>query len=254
MIYGLYLSASGVLTSSYRQDVIANNLANAQTVGFKRSLALVQQRRTEAQSLGKPAASHPMLEAIGGGLLLAPTYVDHSQGALEQTHNNLDLAIHGRGFFAIKAADRTFLTRNGQFMVDRQGYLILADGSGHRVLDREGKEIWLNGVAQSQITVSADGTLSADGQVIAQIGVFDVPDPSLLTQRGGTLLSYPDTKGLKPASATVQSGFVEQSNVEPTTELVQLISAQRQFEANVSMIRYQDQTLGKLVNEVGKIG
>jgi len=131
VIYGLYLSATGVLTNSYRQDVIANNLANAQTVGFKRSLALFQQRRTEAQSPDAADLSDqtdPLLEHIGGGLLLAPTAIDHSQGTLEQTGQNLDLAIHGDGFFAVQDGKQTRLTRDGRFLVDSDGHLILGDG------------------------------------------------------------------------------------------------------------------------------
>src|ERR1043165_5413396 len=122
MNYGLYLSATGVLTNSHRQDVIANNLANSETVGFKRNLALFQQRRTEADSQGAAGLSDqtdPLLEKIGGGLLLSPTYVDHSQGTLEQTGQNLDVAIHGDGFFAVQDGKQTRLTRDGRFLVDQ---------------------------------------------------------------------------------------------------------------------------------------
>jgi flagellar basal-body rod protein FlgF len=253
MIYGLYLSATGVMTNSYRQDVIANNLANAQTVGFKRNLALLQQRRTEAQSSGELEKSDPMLESIGGGLLLAPTAVDRSEGALELTNGNLDVAIHGSGYFTVQDGNDVRLTRNGQFMTDREGTLILADGSGHQVLDAQGKPIQLKDVPASQMSIDKDGTISANGQIVAKLGLVDVPSEGLLTQRGGTLMSYPDMKSLTPASGTLQSGFVEQSNVDPTTELTQLINAQRQLEANANMIRMQDQTLAEAVTDVGKI-
>jgi flagellar basal-body rod protein FlgG len=254
MNYGLYLSATGVLTNSFRQDVIANNLANAQTVGFKRSLALFQQRRTEAQQLGDMQMSNPLLEGIGGGTLLAPTFVDHSQGTLEQTQSNLDVAINGRGYFAVRQGKDTLLTRNGRFMVDRDGYLTLADGTGHRVLDADRNTIPLGGVPQSHITIGPDGSISVQGNLVARLAMLDVPDDMLLNQRGQTLLSYPDLKKLVPATGTLQSGFIEESNVDPMAELTQLINTQRQLEANANMIRYQDQTLGKLVNEVGKIG
>ena len=81
-----------------------------------------------------------------------------------------------------------------------------------------------------------------------------MPQPQQLVKHGGTLLSYPTPKSLLPAGGTLRSGFIERSNVDPTIELTQLMDAQRQLEANANMIRYQDQTLGKLVNEVGKIG
>src|SRR6185503_17635483 len=95
MIYGLYLSASGVLTNSYRQDVIANNLANSETVGFKRSLALFKQRRTEASETGQTGLTDPRLEPLGGGMSALPTMIDHSQGSLEQSDGNLNVAING---------------------------------------------------------------------------------------------------------------------------------------------------------------
>jgi flagellar basal body rod protein FlgG len=259
MIYGLYLSATGVLTNSYRQDVIANNLANAETVGFKRSLALFRERRTEAQQMGQTTSTNKLLEPIGGGTLLAPTYVDHSQGHLEDTNNTLDAAILGRGYFAVQTGsgpDGMRLTRNGQFMTDRAGNLILSDGSGHKVLDFQGKTINLGNIPADRLSIRPDGTICANEQPVAKLALLDVPDETLLRSQGSTLLSYPGNISALPTArdATVQNKFIEGSNVDPMSELTQLINAQRQLEANANMIRYQDQSLGKLVNEVGKIG
>jgi len=88
---------------------------------------------------------------------------------------------------------------------------------------------------------------------VARVGVFDVPDRSQLKQQGGSMLSYPDTNQLRTASGRLHSEVVERSNVDPTTELTELMDAQRQLEANANMIRYQDSTLQRLVNDVGKI-
>src|SRR5450432_1669628 len=211
MIYGLYLSATGVLTNSHRQDVIANNLANAETVGFKRSLALFQQRRTEAQDSGKFGETNSTLDKIGGGLLLAPTAVDQTQGTPEPSGNNLDVAILGSGYFTVQSGDQTRLTRDGQFMTDRAGWLTLADGSGNRVLDEKGKPIAIKDVPSSQVSIDKDGTITAAGQAVARIGMVDVPDKTQLVQQGGTLMSYPDMKQLTAASGTMQSGFIERS-------------------------------------------
>ena len=101
MIYGLYLSAAGVVSSSYRQDVIANNLANSETVGFKRDLPLFQERLTEAQQRRGGSHSDPLMEGLGGGLLASPTLVDNRAGDLEHTGAPLDVAIQGDGFFAV---------------------------------------------------------------------------------------------------------------------------------------------------------
>jgi flagellar basal body rod protein FlgG len=253
MIYGLYLSATGVMTSSYRQDVIANNLANSETVGFKRDLALFQQRRTEAQERGAgPGWTAPGLERLGGGALVSPTQVDASQGELEPTGNPLDVGIMGSGYFAVKDHDQTRLTRAGNFMVDRTGKLVLANGQGQPVLDVKGKPIQLAQSARTEI--GSDGTITQDGQAVARLGVFNVPDRLKLVKQGGGLLAYSEPDKLTASTATLQSKFVERSNVDPATELANLMEAQRQLEANANMIRYQDQTLGRLVNDVGKIG
>jgi flagellar basal body rod protein FlgG len=256
--YGLYLSATGVLANSHRQDVIANNIANAETHGFKRDVTTFQQRLTEAQMMaGGHGRTNPLLENIGGGFLVSPTGVDHTQGELETTSNNLDAAIMGNGYFAVQDGKETRLTRNGAFSIDRTGYLVMADNPNLKVLDRDQKPIQLDGRYRSTISLGAFGEITQNGQAAGQIGMFDVADPSKLAKRGGNLLANTDDtaagKQLLRAKATLRSEFLERSNVDPAIELTQLMDAQRQLEANANMIRYQDATLGRLVNDVGKI-
>src|SRR5438045_836620 len=152
MIYGLYLSAAGVLTSSYRQDVIANNLANSETVGFKKDLPLFRQRLTEAQQRRLPqggagggpgGATNALLEPLGGGLLAHPTVIDTSQGDLEPSGSALDVAIEGSGYFAVDDGGETRLTRAGQFALDREGNLILSNEKGQQILDNQQRPIKL---------------------------------------------------------------------------------------------------------------
>src|SRR5256714_3183439 len=121
MIYGLYLSATGVVTNSYRQDVIANNLANAETVGFKKDLASFVERRTAAAERGLGSgSSDPMMEHLTGGLWTLPTTVDVSQGELEATGHNLDCAVVSKGYFlAQDGKGQQNLTRDGRFAIDR---------------------------------------------------------------------------------------------------------------------------------------
>ena len=255
MNYGLYLSATGVLTNIYRQDVIANNLANVETVGFKRNIASFQQRLTEAQQRGSPQFTDPRLDQIGGGLFCSPTTLDASQGELEHTSNQLDVAIMGKGYFAVQDGGKTELTRDGRFMLDDTGNLILSNASASRVLNPAGEPISLPGYVASAVEIGKDGTITAHGKAIGRLGVFDIPDSSQLVQEGGNLLSYPDlTKKMTPIDPNLRNGFVERSNVDPATELTTLMEAQRQLEANANMIRYQDQTMGRCVNDVGKIG
>lgn len=255
MIYGLYLSATGVMTSSYRQDVISNNLANAETVGFKKDLALFRQRLTEAeQRRAAPfqSGTNPLLEPIGGGHLAHPTLVDISQGELEPTGSPLDVAIEGRGYFAVDDNGKISLTRNGQFAVDEQGHLILSNADGQKVLDDRRRPIPI--APGGNVWVGKDGTITQNDQAVARLGVFDVADKTQLRKDGGTLLSYSNQELTPVAAPTLHNQSLERANVDPATELAALMDTQRHLEANANMIRYQDQTLAKLVNEVGKIG
>lgn len=253
MIYGLYLSATGVMANSYRQDVIANNLANSESVGFKRNLALFQERRTEARTRGLGAsATDPMLERLGGGLLVSPTAVDTSQGELEQTGNPLDVAIQGEGYLMVDDNGRRRLTRDGRMMIDRTGHLVLANGEGRQVLDGAGKPIVLQLSARTEI--AEDGQITQDGVPTGRLGVYQPVNPGRLRNEAGNLLAVTDGQTPRAITPMVRSGFVERANVEPSTELVQLMETQRQLEANANMIRYQDQTLSRLVNDVGRIG
>jgi flagellar basal-body rod protein FlgG len=252
MLYGLYLSATGVMANSYRQDVISNNLANAETVGFKKDLAMFRQRPTAAEeSPGKSGWSNPLLEGIGGGTYAEPTVVDTSEGSLERTGNKLDAAIQGSGFFTVDDHGQTRLTRNGQFMIDNNGMLVTS--SGKQVLDTQGNPIKLDGKLQSATNIAQDGTISQDGTVAAKLGVVDVPNPGKLKNEGGTLFSYPNTGDFTPSSSVVHGETIENANVDSATELTQLMDTQRQLEANANMIHYQDSTLDKLINTVGKI-
>jgi len=257
MNYGMYLSATGIRASSYRQDVIANNLANAETVGFKRNHAAFHERLNEAMERNEPMSQDKLFAPMSGGLLASPTQIDFSQGTIDQTGNNLDLAIQGQGFFAVQSEKGTKVTRSGQFMLDREGYLITSNETADKVLDPKGKTIQLGGYRASQLSIGTDGTVhdSASRAVINQVGLFDVTDRNQLMKSPGNVFTAENLDAsLKPATeARVRSGYIEGSNVDPTHELTQLMDAQRQLEANANMIRYQDQAMGKLVNEVGKI-
>jgi flagellar basal-body rod protein FlgG len=252
MIYGLYLSATGVLTNSYRQDVISNNLANSETVGYKKNIALFQERLTEVQAQRNPSASSSLLENIGGGTLCAPTEIDTTQGELETTGNKLDVAITGDGYFGVQDANGIKLTRNGSFSLDRKGNLILSN-TGNMVLDQDRKPITLDPTQRSLIELGSDGQMTVAGKQVAKLGLFSVPDRQQLIKQGGTLMSYSDPNKITPSKATVVGGALERANVDPATELTTLMDAQRQLEANANMIRYQDTTLNRLVNDVGKV-
>jgi flagellar basal-body rod protein FlgF len=253
MIYGLYLSAAGVMTNAYRQDVISNNLANAETIGFKRNLAGFQQRRTEAEERGDESGTNALLENIGGGVFASPTRVDLSQGELETSSNNLDVALEGSGYFSVRDHDATRLTRDGRFMINRDRQLIMANGVGQQVLSDKGDPIVLpEGASAGNTVIGKAGEVITNGQYVSRIGVQDAADPSKLRKLGGNLISA-DGTDLQPSAAVVHGGALERANVEPATELVELMDTQRQLEANANMIRIQDSSLQHAANEVGKI-
>jgi flagellar basal-body rod protein FlgG len=249
MIYGLYLSATGIAANSYKQDVIANNLANSETAGFKRDVASFRQRLTAAQE-GRAAGSwsDSILEGLGGGMFAMPSRIDFSPGSMQETGSPLDVAIGGEGFFAVRENGQTMLTRDGRFIVNRDGQLVLH--SGQPVLDAAGQPITL--LPGAPASIDADGEISQNGQPIARLALLDVEDRSALTKAGGSLLN-PGDSPLRPVPGHFRSGFVEQSNVDPATEMAEMMDAQRRLEANASMIQMQDATLARLVNDVGKI-
>ena len=257
MNYGMYLSATGIRASSYRQDVLANNVANSETVGFKRNHAAFHERLNAAMERGEPLSQDRMFDPMTGGLLASPTQVDFSQGTLDQTGNPLDLAIQGQGFFAVRGGNETSLTRAGRFMIDSEGFLITATDSAEKVLDPKGRPVSLAGYRASELSMGADGTIydANSRAVISRVGLFDVADRSQLVKNGGNAFTSANLEAsLVPAAdAKLRAGYVEGSNVDPTHELTQLMEAQRELEANANMIRYQDQAMSKLVNEVGKI-
>ncbi len=250
MLYGLYLSATGVVTNSYRQDVIANNIANSETIGFKRDLALLQERPTAAQEFGE-SVPDSIIGNMTGGMMAVPTQVDTSQGDLQPTGNPLDVAIQGNGYFAVNANGKFRLTRNGQFVMDHAGRLALFDDNGPDVLDNKQTPIYLSPGAP--VLISEDGTITQKGEVVAKIGLFDVPNSTDLKKEGNTLMSVQQGAQVSTASAKFHTSFLERSNVDPATELTALMDAQRQLEANANMIQTQDETLSKLVSDVGKI-
>jgi flagellar basal body rod protein FlgG len=252
MIYGLYLSASGILANSYNVDVLANNLANSESVGFKRDMTLFRQRLTAAQESHKAGDwSDPLLEKMGGGLSVNPSAIDTSQGELESTGNPLDLGIDGKGYFAVQDATGTHLTRDGRFMVNPSGELVMSNSRASKVLDNQQRPIVLT--AGQLATISADGKISQEGSTVGTVGLFDVPDSQNLTKDGADELNYPNIAGLQAAAGAIRSQTIERANIDPTTELAQMMEAQRDLEANANMIHYQDETLQSLVQDVGKI-
>lgn len=258
MNYGMYLAASGVLTNLYRQDVIANNLANVNTPGFKADMVFQEARLPER--LEDPAAGvdpQLLLEQLGGGTLSAPTYISQTQGSLEQSSNPLDLAIQGDGYFMLEGdaenpADSFRLTRDGRFTLNTQGELVHAT-SGRRVLDEDGRPIELD-PAQA-VHVDAAGHLLQGGAVVARLNLVQPDDPAALTKTGGNLfrVANDNLELLEPATGTVQQGFIENSSVDAIMTLNEMMGAAKSAQASARMMQYHDHILGQAIGTFGRV-
>ena len=258
MNYGLYLSASGVLTNMYRQDVYANNLANVKTVGFKRDLAEIRQRDPEVveDQLGA-RFSHRLLDRLGGGAMAARSRVSSEPGALENTAGELDLALPGaNAFFAVGTTDaageqHATLTRDGRLTRDAEGFLVTIAG-GNRVLDDKDKPIQLP--ATGKVHVDDAGNMTVGDSQVAKIQVASVDDPTRLIKHGQGLFRWrgagdPRSPAEEP---NVKQGFVEASGVDPIKALMQLIGATKATTGNANMIRYHDLLMDRAVNVLGR--
>ena len=255
MIYGMYRSAAGIMTSSHRQDVIANNLANTDTNGFRRNLASFRERPMAADELpGGAARSNPFYTNLGGGTLVMPTQTDLSPGAFELTSNRTDVALSGRGMLVVERNGQQFLTRNGAMLINSQGNLVLANDPSARVLNNRLRPIRLPVGSATDLNVASDGSLAVGGRIVTRLAVKELRPGGTVTKQQGTLLEAGNVATLPDSrTTTVVQGMVEMSNVEPTSELTAMIEAQRALEANANILRMQDATLQRLVNEVGKI-
>jgi len=253
MVYGIYQSAGGLLVNQYRMEVLANNLANADTVGFKQDLTVVRERRAEAAArMAVFGASDPRLAAMTGGSLVAPTVTSFEQGPLEATGNPLDVALVGDGFFRVQAGGQERYTRAGQFMVNESGELVTTAGF-HKVLDDSGSPIVVPANARGRLRIDAGGQVMSGNVLLGKLGIVDFADKSLLRKTGGNLLESLGAKPLTTAEAALQTRAVEKSTVDPTQGLVSMIEVNRAYQMNATMVGLADSTLGRAVNDIGRI-
>lgn len=255
MNYGLYLSASGVLTNMHRQDVASANLANSGTVGFKRSMAALAHRAPESQQAADGTLSDKLLDRLGGGVFVAPTQVDLEPGRLEPTGNDFDLGIDGRGFFVVRDNDgsnvKNMLTRDGRLTLSPDGHLVTTAG-GHQLLDRSGQPITLD-VAE-QINVDQHGRIHQGGSVVGELHLIDPPQDQI-RHAGLGLYETSDSvlKNADQSQAVVRQGHVEQSNVDTIREMLDLMSANRAISGSANLIRYHDSVMDRAVNVLGRV-
>ena len=247
MPYGLYISAAGAHVQQQRLDIVANNLANVDTVGFKRELAIVQARHSEAIEQGEAESGSRSIDDIGGGVSLNETTTDFSPGALKQTGNAADLAIDGNGFFVVDRNGQQLLTRAGNFHWSQDGRLLTQ--AGDPVLSVEGAPIQV-GVGSTP-EIIGDGNVSQDGQVVAQIGLQRPGSLGDLAHAGENYFTpLAPTTPVPPEQRRIATGYLESSNIRPTQAMMELIEASRAYESNVKLIQNQDHMIGELLSRV----
>jgi flagellar basal-body rod protein FlgF/flagellar basal-body rod protein FlgG len=253
MPHGLYLSADGVNVQSKRLEMLSNNLANVDTVGFKRELALFQARGSEAQAQGLAQPGDQSLNDISGGVRFAQTVTDFSQSPLKHTGNDTDAAILGDGFFQIEKDGERYLTRAGNFSIDSKGRLVTQEGES--VLSSAGTPITVDPDLGSA-AIGDDGSVYQflpDGRraVVSDLAIVRPGSNADLVKRGeNRFFALAPVNAIPPEQRQVRAGFLEGSGVQSTQEMMQLIEASRALEMNVNMIRNQDQMLGGLVSRV----
>ena len=237
MLNGLYSSAAGMIAQQTRIDALSNDIANVNTTGYK-------QVRTGFKDLVYNIEAGMR---IGAGSAVVDAGRLFSQGGLQQNGDPLSVAIDGPGFFQVKRGDGSLaLTRSGDFHADANGQLVTAEG------DRVWPPVTLPaGTNMDDVSISAAGLVTVKQTTVGQIQVFSVPSPSNLLPVGGSLFLPTTQSGAARAMPTqgIRQGFLEMSNVDLASAMVNVIDAQRSFQMDSKAIQTQDQLM-QIANEI----
>jgi flagellar basal body rod protein FlgG len=253
MIKGYYSAVTGMLVNSNREQVIAQNIANMQTPGFKQVLSRVE----DWASTGIEFSPGNLLRdrnvkyvgQLGLGAMSGPETVDFSQGSLQTTGNPTDMAIEGDGFFRVKTADGVRYTRDGRFLRDAQNNLVTTEG--FNVLDSNNQAIKL---PDGELGVSPEGVLTVNGAAAGTLGlsIFKDPKTELVRDRGNLFTGPAQSTGTGQPKVTQST--LEMSNANPTRLMTEMVEVARSYEAAQKMVQNQDELLGKTIASLGRIG
>jgi flagellar basal-body rod protein FlgF len=237
------LAASGMRARMESLDLLANNVANASTGGYKADREFYSLYVAPEAGDNDPASSMPVIEK---------QWTDFSQGLMQQTGNSLDVALSGKGFFSVQSARGTLYTRNGNFRLAPDGKLVTADG--YAVRGTGGAPLTLNG--SRPIVISGDGTVTQDGTVIGQLEVADFTSMGDLSKQGNNYfrLSGPAVKPAPAAGVAVQQGSLEASNSGAAESAVRLVGILRQFEMLQKAIALGADMSKQAIEQVAKVG
>ena len=258
MLKGLYTAYTGMLNEQHRLDTLTNNLANASTVGFKKEGATSESFRDVLTVKIKDTSTNSyMNERIGRanpGVKIGENYTNYTQGSFRITDNTYDLALAGEGFFAIEFTNKagetsTMYTRGGQFTLNRDGYLVTEDGD--YVLDTQSRRIRVDTLQDAKI--ADDGTITQNDVAVARIGLVDFEDYDYLEKYGETYYRPIEGARTTQANAVINSGYLEMSNVQVVSEMVNLIAITRAYESNQKIIQTYDSSLEIAATQLGRV-
>lgn len=245
MIRSLYISASGMLAQRSTMDVITNNLANLDTIGYKRdSMATRSFKDVLISRINDPSGTDGQIGPMNLGVHADTINTDFTEGPLENTGRPADMALEGDGFFTVETPQGMRYTRSGNFQVDQNGYLCTSEG--YYVRGTNGRIH----VGSQNFSVGLDGTITSPGGTY-KLQIVQFANNAALRKVGNNLFSGPAAATL--SNTPVLQGYLEHSNVDLSTEMVNMINVSRNYEANQRMVTMLNDTLQKACNEVGRV-
>ncbi|KKC30722.1 flagellar basal-body rod protein FlgF [Caldanaerobacter subterraneus] len=251
MIRGLYTAASGMLAQTKVMDVLANNLANVNTVGYKKDVVVLSSF-PNFETIREGGDNVPPDRKVGRieyGVLIDTFHTVFEEGPLMETTGKLDFAIDGNGFFVVNTPQGERYTRDGAFTMNADGYLVTKDG--YLVLGENGPIR----LSQGDVSVDENGNIINNGQLVDRLRIVDFDNYDALKKQGDNLFYLDNAVNTQiiPATGRIKQGFLEGSNVNSVKEMVNMISVMRNYESNQKVVTAFDETLGKAVNEVGRV-
>jgi flagellar basal-body rod protein FlgF len=242
----LYQAASALNANARWQEIISENMASASIPGFKKQEISFEAVRAGMLSPNKAAAT-----AQPVSLPATRTHLNFSAGEVRRTDVNTDFAIEGPGFFEVQLSNgTTAYTRDGEFKVNSQGELVTKQG--YLVMGESGS-IQMDRNNSASIHVAGDGTVSQGSEVRGKLNLVTFNDPNLLTPASGGfyLAKDPALQPVDDTKTSVRQGFLEGANTSAVTEMANLISVMRSYEANQRVVQMQDERMGRAISELG---
>lgn len=263
MLKGLYTAYTGMINEQNRMDVLSNNLANVDTVGYKKEGATSQSFDAVFVDKIKDGSESPYIDRrIGSanpGVKIGEGYTDFSQGGFEITDNTYDFALGGDGFFTVEFTNKNdettvMYTRDGNFQLTEDGYLVTTDGDYVMGEDANGNTQRIHLNSNEDITVDEQGVIYQNDRQAGKLRITKFEDNNYLRHYGESY--YVPVEGARPSVADdcqVYQGFLESSNVQIVSEMVDMIAISRQYEANQKIIQTMDSSLQIAANQLGKV-